>query len=146
MFHGYAEVNKLQNWTDIFLETLSEVKSWNKDNNLAFIKTKTKVFLFSFSRLQSTHLYHLDENELIESFFNCNKIERVKDYYWELCFDQRLKFDEVFTNVIKQCSSFIYSLRKVKRFAPNELRKQAESLVLSRLNYVNPLFCNVPEC
>ena len=101
MFHGYAEVNKLQNWTDIFLETLSEVKSWNKDNNLAFIKTKTKVFLFSFSRLQSTHLYHLDENELIESFFNCNKIERVKDYYWKLCFDQRLKFDEVFTNVIK---------------------------------------------
>ena len=32
-------------------KTMSEVKSWNKDNNLAFKKTKTNVSLFSGSGL-----------------------------------------------------------------------------------------------
>ena len=32
-------------------KTMSEVKSWNKDNNLAFKKTKINVSLFSGSGL-----------------------------------------------------------------------------------------------
>ena len=57
-------------------KTMSEVKSWNKDNNLAFKKTKTNVSLFSGSGLPNQH--HLDKNELTGNFSSDNEFEIVK--------------------------------------------------------------------
>ena len=95
IFYDYAKIDELQNCADIVLEPLSEIKSWSKNNNLAFIK-KTKLFLFSASRLSSYH--HLDENEIIDNFSTCNKIERVKRRkLLEVKFDQYLKFEKHFT-------------------------------------------------
>ena len=102
---------------------MSEIKPWSKDNNLAFNKTKTKVFPFSGSRLSSHN--DLDKNELIENFSTCDKIEGVKSK--KLLgdkFDQHLKFEEHFTNVVKQ---FALSKRKIKSITPYKLDKQLQS-------------------
>ena len=120
---------------------MSEIKLWTTDNNLAFNKTKTKVFLFSGSRLSRYH--YLYKNELIKNASICDKIEELKARnYWQLNLINFFKIEEHFTNVIKQC---VLSSRKIKNLAPYKLGKLAESLVLNRLDYGNPLFRNVPE-
>ena len=56
-------------------------------------------------------------------------------------FDQYVKFEERFTNAMKQCNGALSILKTIKTFTPYKLRKQlAELLVLSRLDYGNPYF------
>ena len=78
----------------------------------------------------------------------CNNItlERVSE--WELLgitHEEHFYLDKHISKLLKDCYSSLSMLKKLKRYTTLPVRKQlTESLILSKLDYCNNLFTDLP--
>ena len=59
--------------------------------------------------------------------------------------DQHLTWEEHVANVIKSSYDTLRSLKLLKRYTPYKLRKTAEALILSKIDYGSVVYQNVPK-
>ena len=78
----------------------------------------------------------------------CNNIALKKVSEWKLLgitLDEHFQLGKHISKLLKDCYSSLSMLKKVKRYTLLAVRKQLiESLILSRLNYCNNLFIDLP--
>ena len=117
-------------------QTLTDVCKWSEDKNLIFNPDKTKFMIFTTtrSRHKTTKYEFRPDRDTTIKRSDCNKILGV----W---FQQQLNWDNHIAEITKYCYSTIAVLRKIKRLASRNLRKQlCTSLILSRLDYCSTVF------
>ena len=127
---------------------MEHLKVWSDVNSLVFNGTKTKTMIFSTKQMSRYH--HLDKADTYSVVFNRNeiknKIER-KDSMKILGMkvDQHLTWEEHVANVIKSSYDTLRSLKLLKRYTPYKLRKTAEALILSKIDYGSVAYQNIPK-
>ena len=127
--------------------SLDQLKQWSTSNNLAFNNKKTKIMLFSTSRMgklhdlmnpnhATFHIHHMDQ-----------RIERITVYkLLGIQFDQNLNWETHIEKICQSVYSKLYVLRYLRRTASFRLRKQlAETLLISKIHYCCSLFWNLPQ-
>ena len=96
---------------------------------MVFHGTKTKTMILSTKHMSRYN--HLDNADSYSAVLNGNgaenRIERK---------DQRLRWEEHVANVVKSSYDTLRSLKLLKRYTPYTLRKTAEALILSKIDYV----------
>lgn len=145
--YDHCKQNELPNAIEQLTQRLDNLCDWSSNNNLAFNQGKTKIMLFSGSRMSQTHKLD-DDTHVTFNIKHCDKlIERVASYkLLGVHFDEHLAWDTHLNQLLKSTYCKLSVLRKLKHSAPQYLRKQlAETLLLSRLDYCNVVFSNAPD-
>ena len=133
---------------DNLIQRLDQLEQWSTNNNLAFNNKKTKVMLFSTSRMRQLHNLANPENVTFHIYHTNQLVERVNEYkLLGIQFDQHLNWE---IHIEKVCNKSIYAklyiLRYLRRTSTFRLRKQlAETLLLSKIFYCCSLFWNLPQ-
>ncbi|XP_057296305.1 uncharacterized protein LOC130625270 [Hydractinia symbiolongicarpus] len=145
--YDHCKQNELPNAIEQLTQRLDNLCDWSFNNNLAFNQGKTKIMLFSGSRMSQTHKLD-DDTHVTFNIKHCGKlIERVASYkLLGVHFDEHLAWDTHLKQLLKSTYCKLSVLRKLKHSAPQYLRKQlVETLLLSRLDYCNVVFSNAPD-
>lgn len=145
--YDYCKPKDIANSIVKLTQRLDSLCDCSHNNNLAFNQEKTKVMLFSSKQLARTHNLNDDSNMTFHIQHRGKAIERVASYkLLGIHFDAHLTWDTQLNLLLKSAYFKLAILRKLKHSAPQYLRKQlAETLVLSRLDYCNVIYSNVPE-
>ena len=130
--------------TKLLEHDLDSLAQWSSENNLVFNNKKTKSILFKTSQLSRKHqLNNLDNLEIKHKNLPIERTTCVKLLGVHL--DENLNWKDHVINVVKACCSTLRTLRLFKRFTPLNVRKTlAEALVLSKINYCNIVYSQVP--
>lgn len=117
---------------------IKSLSMWSNDNTLVFNNEKLKFV--SFTNIRIT-----EKSYLIRS--NRKSIEHERSAkLLGVIFDENLSWSEHVNNTLKNCYGTLRTLRNFKRFTPFKVRKSlAEALVLSKLNYCNVVYGQLPK-
>jgi len=120
---------------------IESLSLWSNDNGLIFNKEKLVSIAFSKSRSSATS----DRCFLIRSDKKSIKQETSVKLLGVI-FDQHLTWNEQVNKVTKSAYAVLQTLKRFRRFTPAKTRKTlAEALVLSKLNYCNIVFSQLPK-
>ena len=150
----YADDTTLYRHSKIrqILQCIQEIESdiatldtWSTEHNLLFNPDKLQYIIFSTRQLAAYHKFCIDYSYRI----CCSKksIEQ-KDVVKLLGinFDKNLTWCDHINQIIKSSHATIRALRNFQRFTPYSVRKSlAEALVLSKINYSNVVFGQLPD-
>ena len=121
---------------------LDNLRSWSKDNNLLFNCDKLQLIIFHSNRIRN---YPKNQSLL----FRCSgkSIEhKVNVKLLGVQLDENLTWSTHINSIIKSSQGTLRSLRKFSGFTPYSVRKTlAETLILSKLNYSNVVFAQIPK-
>ena len=127
-----SEIRKLE--TDV-----EEISNWSAENGLVFNNDKLKFIVFSSKRKENDKSYLIRSDRKSIAQETTVKLLGVT-------FDQNLSWTSHIINITKASYGILRVLKTFKRFTPFKVRKSlAESLVLSRLNYCNVVFGQLPK-
>ena len=124
---------------------VTNIMKWSTEKNLVFNAKKTKSIIFSTKQLSRIH--HLDDPTIFNIYCNNTLLERVQHCrILGITFDQHLDWSCHVKNVIHSCYVTISTLKKMSRTAPFKIRKNlAQALILSKLDYGNTVYRNLPD-
>ncbi|XP_066912127.1 uncharacterized protein [Clytia hemisphaerica] len=121
---------------------VENLRSWSKDSNLLFNSDKLQLIIFHSNRIRN---YPKNQSLL----FRCSgkSIEhKVNVKLLGVQLDENLTWSTHMNGIIKSSQGTLRSLRKFSRFTPFSVRKTlAETLILSKLNYSNVVFAQIPK-
>ena len=111
------------------------VSPWSSNNSLVFNDNKTKLMLFSTTQLSQRN--NLNNNKLFKVMHNGEAIERVNTKkIFGINFDKILSWSYHVNNVIESSYATLRSLRQLKCFTPDKVRKSlAETFIISKIRY-----------
>ena len=116
--------------------------SWSQQNNLIFNCGKLQSILFFSSRLGFKH--NLEDSSLLICFSGRSIQQKANVKLLGVIFDQHLKWIDQINN--RSTHDTLRVLRKFSRFTPMEVRKTlAEALILSKINYCNVVYGQLPK-
>lgn len=143
LYH-HAKPKDLVACAGVVNEDVRKLVNWSRSTNLIFNSAKTKSILFSTKQMSITHKLHRENIFLINS--TTENIERVKSLkILGITFTEHLAWN---AHVNKSAETAYFSLRSLnllKRYTPYNIRKNlVEALVLSRIDYGNAIFSNIP--
>ena len=124
---------------------VTQLSSWSYNNSLIFNSNKLQYILFSSQRLCSKSKLGNDYSFLIRcSGKSIEQKASVK--LLGIIFDQHLSWTDQINNIIKSAHATLRALKRFRRFTPMNVRKTlAEALVLSKMNYCNVVFGQIPK-
>ena len=125
------------------LETdVNNLLHWSKDNNLLFNSDKLQFIIFNSKRIRS-----LNQNQSFLFRSSGKSVEQKENVkLLGLQFDRNLTWSTHVNNIIKSSQGTLRTLRKFSRFTPFQVRKLlAETMILSRMNYCNVVFSELPQ-
>ena len=136
---------KITDTTDCIKEIekdLEQLLSWSKNHNLLFNSDKLQFIVFASQQLSRKLT---DRSFLIRcSGISVEQKNNVK--LLGIVFDQALIWNEQVNRMIKSSYGTLRALRKFGRFTPFYVRKSlAEALIISKLNYCNSVFGQMPK-
>ena len=142
--YDHAKISDLNNCRNTISQSINKLSVWSKESTLAFNNDKTKVMILSIPQMSRVH--HLDEydpNIAVSGY----KLERIKSCkLLGVHINEHLKWDDHIKHAVFRCYATLAILRKLKYVAKYELRKQlVETLILSRLDYVDLVFYPLPQ-
>ena len=118
---------------------LNDIRNWMLINKLKLNEEKTEIILCNPKKFD-IHISSLKFGDEVVNFSNAGKNLGV-------IFDEKLNMNEHITSVSKTVYSEIRRLKQVRNFitSKSSLQKLASSFILSRLDYCNSLFSNLPD-
>ena len=118
---------------------ISNLSQWSSSNGLLFNNEKLKFITFSKKSDQVTN-----RSILIKSAGKSIQ-EESSVKLLGVIFDRHLTWSEQINSVVKSTYGILRTLKTFKRCTPFKVRKSlAESLVLSRINYCNVVYGQLP--
>ena len=142
--YKHCKAPKLQECATAIEDDVHKLQSWSEENNLIFNCDKLQSILFSTSRLSSIHDLHNKSLLIRCSGKSIQQKSNVK--LLGIIFDEHLNWINQVNQVIKSSYGTIRALRKFSRFTPMNVRKSlAEALILSRINYCNVVYGQLPK-
>ena len=124
-------------------EAIDELSSWSSHNNLVLNYTKTRTMLFCTQQMSHVHKLESLINKLIANGKVLERSTTIKLMGTHI--HQHMQWTEHVNKVIKSCYGTLSVLRKLKNIAPFSVRKHlVESLMLSKLDYNDPVFTPLP--
>ena len=147
-FHMYADDTQLYisiepDNIDVLVSNLelclNDIRNWMLINKLKLNEEKTEIILCNPKKFD-IHISSLKFGDEVVNFSNSGKNLGV-------IFDEKLNMNEHITSVSKTVYSEIRRLKQVRNFitSKSSLQKLASSFILSRLDYCNSLFSNLPD-
>ena len=116
---------------------LTSLSSWSNDKMLMFNSDKLQFVSFSKSHGLFSYLVRSDNKSIPHG-----KSEKL----FGVTFDECLNWSEHINNVLKPCYGTLRTLKNFQRFTPFKVRKSlAEALILSKLNYCNVVYGQLPQ-
>ena len=142
--YRHCKVKILESCAKELEEDLTNLSIWSNEQNLLFNNEKTKFMIFSTTQMSTKHKL-CDKTNLIS--YNNKPIERTENTkILGIQFQQNLKWNDHINKLIKSSCATLRTLRLFKRFTPFSVRKTlAESLVLSKINYCNVVYGQLPD-
>ena len=123
---------------------MEKLLSWSQQNNLIFNCDKLQSILFSSSRLSSKH--NLEDSSLLIRCSRQSIQQKANVKLLGVIFDQHLTWIDQINNIIRSTHGTLRVLRKFSRFTPMKVRKTlAEALILSKINYCNVVYGQLPK-
>ena len=122
---------------------MEKLLSWSQQNNLIFNCDKLQSILFSSSRLSSKH--NLEDSSLLIRCSRQSIQQKANVKLLGVIFDQHLTWTDQINNIIKSTHGTLRVLWKFSRFTPTRVRKTAEALILSKINYCNVVYGQLPK-
>lgn len=124
---------------------INQITTWSKINNLMFNSIKTKSIMYSTSQLSCIN--NLNFSNLFKFHSNGAEIERVSSLkILGITFDEHMTWSTHVNNIIRSSYATISTLKRLKRLAPFHVRKNlAEALILSKIDYGNLVYNNIPQ-
>ncbi|XP_057310275.1 uncharacterized protein LOC130648252 [Hydractinia symbiolongicarpus] len=124
---------------------INQITTWSKINNLMFNSKKTKSIMYSTSQLSCIN--NLNFSNLFKFDSNGAEIERVSSLkILGITFDEQMTWSTHVNNIIRSSYATISTLKRLKRLAPFHVRKNlAEALILSKIDYGNLVYNNIPQ-
>ena len=119
---------------------LMQLSTWSTDNGLIFNDDKLQMIIFHKPRSLPA-----DRSYLVRSNGHSIKQESTVKLLGVMV-DQNLSWTDQINHVIKSAQSNLQVIKQFQRFTPFNVRKTlAESLVLSKLNYCNTVYSQIPQ-
>ena len=119
---------------------LTQLSTWSTDNGLIFNDDKLQMIVFHKPRS-----VRADRSYLVRSNGHSIKQESTVKLLGVMV-DQNLSWTDQINHVIKSAQSNLQVIKRFQRFTPFNVRKTlAESLVLSKLNYCNTVYSQIPQ-
>ena len=123
----------------ILQSNVKTVSKWLVRNGLVFNNDKLKYITFSSKRKVNDKSYLIRSNRKSITEETTVKLVGIN-------FDQNLTWSSHVDSIVKASNGILQTLKTLKYFTPSKIRKSlAESLVLSRLNYSNVVFGQLPK-
>ena len=143
-----CKVKDIRDCANIIQNDVEHLKAWSDVNSLVFNGKKTKPMILSTRQMSRYH--NLDNTDTYSVVLNGNeaenRIERNDSMkILGMKVDQHLTWEEQVTNVIKSSYDKLWSLKLLKRYTPYKLRKTAEALILSKIDYVSFVYQKVQK-
>ena len=143
-----CKVKDIPDYANIIQNDVEHLKAWSDISSLGFNGTKTKTM--NFSTRQMSRYHHLDNADTYSVVLNGNEAENRIERKGSMKIlgmkvDQHLTWEEHVANVIKSSYDTLRSLKLLKRYTPYKLRKTAEALILSKIDYVSVDYQSVPR-
>ena len=136
----HCKASNIVNSSLVLEKNMNDLFDWSKENDLIFNTAKTKSMLFSTTRM--TDIHDLDNSNTFDVKISGRALDRVKS--WKVLgvhLDEQLKWSVQIDKVVSSCYKTLGILKKMKRFAPLNVRKNLiEALIFSRIDYCNSLF------
>ena len=137
--HKRCNVKDIPDCANIIQNDVEHLKTWSDVNSLVYDGTKTKTIIFPTRQMRSilsfrqadTYSVVLNGNEAE------NRIER-KD-------SMEILWEEHVVNVINSLYDTLRLLKLFKKYTTYNLRKTAETLTLSKIDYGSLVYQNVPK-
>ena len=120
-------------------DTLSQLNEWSDRNSLALNSAKTKLMIISTREMSAKHsLQDFKPNIYVKG----EKVDRTDTRkLLGLHLSDHLTWDNHIKITTGSCYSTLAILKKLKKIAPFNLRKQlAESLILSKIDYGDEVY------
>ena len=142
--YRHCKISTLHECVFAIQKDVEKLLSWSQQNNLIFNCDKLQSILFSSSRLSSQH--NLEDSSLL---IRCSKQsihQKANVKLLRVIFGQHLTWIDQINNIIRSTHSTLRVLQKFSRFTPMKVRKiLAEALILSKINYCNVLYGQLPK-
>jgi len=114
-------------------DTLSQLSDWSYRNSLALNSTKTKLMIISTREMSAKHNFEDFKPEICVKEKELDRTDTCKLLGIHL--NDYLTWDNHIKIITGSCYSTLAILKKLKKMAPFNLRKQlAESLILSKID------------
>ena len=118
-------------------QDLTSLSSWSNGKMLIFNSDKLKCVSFSKTRGSFSYLMRYDKKSI--PYGKSAKLLGVT-------FDKNLNWSDHINNTLQSCYGTLRTLKNFKRFTPFKVRKTlAEALILSKLNYCNVVYGQLPQ-
>ena len=118
-------------------QDLTSLSSWSNEKMLIFNSDKLKCVSFSKTRGSFSYLMRYDKKSI--PYGKSAKLLGVT-------FDENLNWSDHINNTLQSCYGTLRTLKNFKRFTPFKVRKTlAEALILSKLNYCNVVYGQIPQ-
>jgi len=138
--HRSCNKNQLTENIALLEGDLSQLSAWSTDNGLIFNNDKLQMIIFRKPRSLPT-----DRSFLVRSNGHSIKQESLVKLLG-VKIDENLSWIDQINHVTKSAQSILQVIKKFKRFTPFNVRKTlAESLVLSKINYCNTVYSQIPQ-
>ena len=120
--------------------SFSEISTWMFNNKLRLNPDKTEFIIFSSkvnSKRISTKSLLLDSEEI-------TAVPVVRNL--GVLMDNRLTLDAQLAHVVKSCYYYLNWIKKIRKYLSKEVAKSiVHALVISRIDYCNGLYINLPK-
>ena len=142
--YQHCKISKLHECAVAIKKDLEKLQSWSQQNNLIFNCDKLQSILFFSSRLSCKH--NLEDSSLLTRCSEQSIQQKSNLKLFGVIFDQHLTWIDQINNIIRSTHGTIRALRKFGRFTPIKVRKTlAEALILSKINYSNVVYGQLPK-
>ena len=140
-----VDIARSQRFVNVYLWSKRMWKScWSQQNNLILNCDKLQSILFSLSRFSSKH--NLEDSSLLIRCSRQSIQQKANVKLLGVIFDQHLTWIDQINNIIRSTHGTLRVLRKFSRFTPMKVRKTlAEALILSKINYCNVVYGQLPK-
>ena len=120
-------------------DSLQTLTQWSNTNKMSLNQSKTKTILFSTKRLSSVH--SLDQYPL-KVHIDVDSLKRETSVkLLGVFFDQHLTWQNHITHIISTSYGKLSILKKLKHFAPFQIRKQlAQTYIMAKIDYMDYIY------
>ena len=136
-----CKINSILQNIKLIENDVKSLSNWSKQNGLLFNNTKLQFIIFWKRRTT----FPTDRSFLIKT--NGKSIKQEDDVkLLGITLDHNLEWNTQINNLTKSLYGTLQTLKRFKRFTPYATRKTlAESLVLSKLNYCQAVYSDIPK-
>ena len=142
--YRHCKVSKLHECAVAIQKDVEKLQSWSQQNNLILNCDKLQSILFSSSRLSSKH--NLEDSSLLIRCSGQSIQQKANVKLLGVIFDQHLTWIDQINNIIRSTNDTLRAPWKSSTFTPMKVRKTlAEALILSKINYCNVVYGQLPK-